>query len=77
MLVAHRPPPSLPLCGPGLKIWQGGVHAVKIMIHYQYKFLGVHFVQLKEEKLIQLGLFFRERSRNFVYHKDFGARRIT
>ena len=23
------------------KIWKGGVHAVKIIIHYQYKFLGV------------------------------------
>ena len=30
-----------PLCGPGPKIWKGGVHAVKIMIHYQYQFLGV------------------------------------
>ena len=36
-----------------------------------------HFVQFKEEKLIQLGHFFLERNRNFVYHKDFGRRRVT
>ena len=39
-----------------------------------------HFVQFKEEKLIQLywGIFFfLERNRNFVYHKDFGRRRVT
>ena len=37
-----------------------------------------HFVQFKEEKLIQLGhFFFLERNRNFVYHKDFGRRRVT
>ena len=36
-----------------------------------------HFVQFKEEKLIQLGLFFLERNRNFVCHKDFGRRWIT
>ena len=35
------PPPSPLLCRPRLKIWKGGVHAVKIMIHYHYKFLGV------------------------------------
>ena len=28
------PPPSPLLCRPRLKIWKGGVHAVKIMIHY-------------------------------------------
>ena len=36
-----------------------------------------HFVQFKEEKLIQLGPFFLERNRNFVYHKDFYRRRAT
>ena len=36
-----------------------------------------HFVQVKEEKLIQLGHFFLERNRNFVYHKYFGHRRVT
>ena len=37
-----------------------------------------HFVQLKEEKLIQLGhFFFLERNRDFVYHKDFGRRLVT
>ena len=37
-----------------------------------------HFVQFKEEKLIQLGyFFFLKRNRNFVYHKDFGRRRVT
>ena len=41
ILVSHRPPPSPLLFGPGLKIWKGGVHAVKIMVHYQYKFHGV------------------------------------
>ena len=77
ILVSHCPPPSTPLCGPGLKIWKGGVHATKIMIHYQYKFLGVHFVQFKEEKLIQLGHFFPGEKQNFVYHKDFARRRVT
>ena len=38
-----------------------------------------HFVQFKEEKLIQLGhfFFFLEINRNFVYHKDFGRRLVT
>ena len=37
-----------------------------------------HFVQFKEEKLIQLGhFFFLERNRNFVYQKGFGRRRVT
>ena len=36
-----------------------------------------HFVQFKEEKLIQLGHFFLERNRNFVYHQYFGRRRAT
>ena len=68
-------PTSPPLCGPGRKIWKGGVHAVEIMIHYQIQIprCDTHFVQFKEEKLIQLGhFFFLERNRNFVYHKDFG-----
>ena len=50
---------------------------MKIMIHYQYKFLGVLFVQFKEEKLIQLGHFFPGEKQNFVYHKDFARRRVT
>ena len=38
----------------------------------QIPWCDTQFVQFKEEKLIQLGLFFyRERNRNFVYHKDF------
>ena len=39
----------------------------------------MHFVQFKEEKLIQLGHFFSflERNTNFVYHKDFGHRQVT
>ena len=38
-----------------------------------------HFVQFKEEKLIQFNraFFFLERNRNFVHHKDFGRRRVT
>ena len=37
-----------------------------------------HFVQLKDEKLIQLGhFFFLERNRDFVYHKEFGRRLVT
>ena len=40
ILVSHCPPPSPVQCLPGLKIWKGG-DAVKIMIYYQYKFLGV------------------------------------
>ena len=63
------PPPYTRLCWPGLKIWKGGVHAVKIMIHYRYKFLGViHlFGQFKEEKLMQLGSFFwRETEISFI-----------
>ena len=39
-----------------------------------------HFVQFKEEKLNQLGhFFFLEGNRNFVYmyHEDFGRRRVT
>ena len=43
----------------------------------QIPWCDTHFVQFKEEKLIQLGLFFLERNRNFVYRKDFGARRVT
>ena len=43
----------------------------------QIRRCDTHFVQFKEEKLIQLGLFFLERNRNFVYRKDFGARRVT
>ena len=43
----------------------------------QIPWCDTHFVQCKEEKLIQLGLFFRETNRNFVYHKDFGRRRVT
>ena len=40
-MVSQCPPPFSLLCWPGVKIWKGVVHAVKIMIHYQYKFLGV------------------------------------
>ena len=37
-----------------------------------------HFVQFKDEKLIQLGhCFFLYRNRNFVHHKDFGRRLVT
>ena len=43
----------------------------------QIPWCDTHFVQFKEEKLIQLGLFFLERNRNFVYHKDFHRRRVT
>ena len=75
---APHPHPSQ--CGPGLKMWKGGVYAVKIMIHYQYKFLGcdTHFVQFKEEKLIQLDIFSSGEKQKFrQYHKDFGRRRVT
>ena len=43
----------------------------------QIPWCDTHFVQFKEEKLIQLGLFFFGRETNFVYHKDLGRRRVT
>ena len=36
-----------------------------------------HIGKFKEEKLMKLGFFFLERNTNFVYHKDFGRRRVT
>ena len=44
-------PPSPPLCWPGLKIWKGGVHAVK-NDSLTIQIPDTHFVQFKEEKLI-------------------------
>ena len=43
----------------------------------QIPWCDMHFVQLKEEKLIQLGLFFEREKQKFRYHKDFGRRRVT
>ena len=58
---------------------KGRVHAVKIMIHYQYKFLGVIRIlcSLRRKNSFNYGIFFLEGNRNFVYHKDFGRRRVT
>ena len=35
------------------------------------------FGQFKEEKLMQLGYVFSAEKQNFVYHNDFGRRRVT
>ena len=50
------------------------------MTHEQYKFLGVIRIlgQFKEEKRMQLAtVFFSGEKQNFVYHKEFGRRRVT
>ena len=77
--IGIRPSPTLtpPMRAGPKKKWKGGVHAVKIMIHYQYKFLGVICILCNLKTHSIRTFFFRERSRNFVYHKDFGARRVT
>ena len=54
-------PPSPPLCWPGLKIWKGGVHAVKITntnSSERYAFWAI-----EGEKLTQFGYFFMEGNR--------------
>ena len=76
-----------PRVGGGVKKWFEGRGCLPLLIGsrdkkkktlpIQIPWCDMHFVQFKEEKLIQLGLFFLERNRNFVYHKDFGRRRVT
>ena len=53
-------PTLTPLYGPSPKIWKDGVHAVKIMIHYQYKFLGVIIIlyNLRRKNSFNWGIFF-------------------
>ena len=49
----------------------------KTSLRIQIPRCDTHFVQFKEEKLIQYGHFFSGEKQNFVYHKDFGRRRVT
>ena len=67
---ANCPPPSPPLCGPGPKInMEGGVHAVKIMIHCQYKFLGVIRILCdlrRKTHSIRAFFFWRETEISFI-----------
>ena len=71
ILVSHCPH-HLPVYA-GLKIWKGGVHAVKIMTHYQYKFLGVIPIlgnlrrKNKAHAISVFFFFFLERNRNFFW----------
>ena len=52
------------------KIWKGGVHAVKIMIHYQYKFLGVIRIlcnlRRKNHSIRAFFFFWRETEISFI-----------
>ena len=64
-------PPSPHICWPGPNIWMDAVHAVKIMIHYQNKCLGVIRIlgNLRRKNSCNYVFFFLESNRNFVCHK--------
>ena len=72
-------PTLTPSMWAGPKIWKGGVHAVKIMIHYQYKFLGVIRIlrNLRRKNSFNYDLFFCRETEIFFCHQDFGRRWVT